>query len=155
MYIYIYIVFRPYECISLNCSLTCLKPIIKEWAMTSLGCDLLQLMGICTDNWTRLLRNWPSTEYMRTSLGRRDGLISAQVTTWRVLRSAHPAVPNDAVCIFSCEYLSETAKSNWAVKRIYLSIGESARWADLTIRLVVKANSRSARIDKQAHCIII
>ena len=49
---------------------------------------------------------------------------------------------NDAVCIFSYEYLSETAKSNCAVKRI----GESARWDDLTIRLVVKANSMSARI---------
>ena len=49
---------------------------------------------------------------------------------------------NDAVCIFSYEYLSEMAKSNCAVKRI----GESARWADLTMRLIVKANSMSARI---------
>ena len=48
---------------------------------------------------------------------------------------------NDAVCIFSYEYLSDTVKSNCAVK----FIGESARWADLTIRLVVKANSVSAR----------
>ena len=47
---------------------------------------------------------------------------------------------NDAVCNFSYDYLSEAAKSNCAVKRI----GESARWADLTIRLVVKANSMSA-----------
>ena len=47
----------------------------------------------------------------------------------------------DVVTIFSCEYLSETAKSNCAVKRIE----ESARWADLTIRLVVEANSMSAR----------
>ena len=27
-------------------------------------------------------------------------------------------LPNDAVCIFSYEYLSETATSNWAVKHI-------------------------------------
>ena len=33
------------------------------------------------------------------------------------------------------------AKSNWTAKRI----GESARSADLTIRLVVNANSMSAR----------
>ena len=38
---------------------------------------------------------------------------------------------NDAVCIFSYEYISETAKSNWSVK----SIGDGARWADLTIRI--------------------
>ena len=50
----------------------------------------------------------------------------------------------DAVCIFSYEYLSEAAKSNSAVKRIH-GIRESARWADLTIRLIVKANSMSAR----------
>ena len=37
---------------------------------------------------------------------------------WQVLGSAHLAIPNDAVCIFSYEYLSETAKSNWTVKRI-------------------------------------
>ena len=48
---------------------------------------------------------------------------------------------NDAVCIFSYEYLSETVKSNCAEKRI----GESARWADLAIRLVVKSNCMSAR----------
>ena len=48
---------------------------------------------------------------------------------------------NDAVCIFSYEYLSETVKSNCSVN----CIGESARWADLTIRLVVKANSVSAK----------
>ena len=47
----------------------------------------------------------------------------------------------DAVCIFSYEYLSETAKLNCAVKRI----GESARRADLTIRLAVKASNMSAR----------
>ena len=58
-----------------------------------------------------------------------------------MLRSAHLAVPNNVVCIFSYEYLSETAKLNRTVKRI----GESARWADLTIRLVVKPNSMSAR----------
>ena len=46
----------------------------------------------------------------------------------------------DAVCIFSYEYLSETEKSSCAVKRIE----ESARWADLIIRLVVKANRMSA-----------
>ena len=38
-------------------------------------------------------------------------------------------------------YIFETAKSNCAVKRM----GESARWADLTIRLVMKAKSMSAR----------
>ena len=48
---------------------------------------------------------------------------------------------NDAVCIFSYEYLSETEKPNCAEKRI----GESARWDDLTIRLVVKVNCTSAR----------
>ena len=60
---------------------------------------------------------------------------------WRVLRSTHVAVPNDVVCIFSYEYPSEKAKSNWVVKRI----GGSARWADFIIRLVVKINSMSAR----------
>ena len=35
----------------------------------------------------------------------------------------------------------QAEKSNWAVKRF----GESGRWADLTIHLVVKANSMSAR----------
>ena len=49
---------------------------------------------------------------------------------------------NDAVCIFSYEYLSETTKSNCAMKRF----GQSARWADLTIHFVVKANSMSKRI---------
>ena len=48
----------------------------------------------------------------------------------------------DAVCIFSYEYLSETVRSSYAVK----CMGESARWADLTIRLLVKANSMSSRI---------
>ena len=42
----------------------------------------------------------------------------------------------------SMHSLIKTAKSNWAVKRI----GESERWADLTIRLLVKANSMSAII---------
>ena len=57
----------------------------------------------------------------------------------------------DAVCIFSYEYLSETARSSCAVK----CMGESARWADLTIRLVVKANSMSSRISfimRPSHC---
>ena len=58
--------------------------------------------------------------------------------TWVRVDCHTLAVPNDAVCIFSYEYLSET---NWAVKRI----GESVRCADLTIRLAVKANSMSAR----------
>ena len=44
---------------------------------------------------------------------------------------------NDAVCIFSYEYLSKTAKSNFAVKRIR----GSARWADFTIRPTVNANT--------------
>ena len=48
---------------------------------------------------------------------------------------------NDAVCIFLYEYLSESAKSNCAVKRI----GESVRWADLTISLVMKNNIMSVR----------
>ena len=43
------------------------------------------------------------------------------------LGSAHLAVPNDAVYIFSYEYPSETANLNCAVQRK----GESARWADL------------------------
>ena len=55
---------------------------------------------------------------------------------------------NDAVCIFSYEYLSETAKSNCAVKRL----GESARWANLTI---VKINSMSARRVSSLRYIII
>ena len=100
------------------------------------------------------LNTHSNQEYMHTaSLGRRNGLISAQINHikpeplrkglmwWRVLRSAHLAVPNDVVCIFSYEYPSEKAKSNWVVKRI----GESARWADLIIRLVVKINIMSAR----------
>ena len=50
---------------------------------------------------------------------------------------------NDAVCrtIFSYEYLFEAAISNRAVKRL----GESVRWADLTIRLIVKTNSMSVK----------
>ena len=43
------------------------------------------------------------------SLGMRYGLISARVTT---SRSDHLAVPNDAVCIFLYEYLSEMSKLN-------------------------------------------
>ena len=58
---------------------------------------------------------------------------------WR----AHLAVPNDAVCIFSYEYLFKAAKSNWAVKRF----GESARWTDFTILLLVKANSCMSAIN--------
>ena len=80
------------------------------------------------------------------SLGGRDGLNSAQVTTpSHIIPSpslvAHLAVSNDAVCILSYEYLFKAAKSDCAVKRI----GESVRWADRTIRLVVKANNMSAR----------
>ena len=88
---------------------------------------------------TARLSQWVKYVLMHTaSLGRRDGLISALVTTsspsllgeglmwWRVLRSAHLAVPNDAVRIFSYKNLSETA--------------------DLTIRLVVEANSVSVII---------
>ena len=55
-----------------------------------------------------------------------DGLI-----WWLVLRSAHLAIVRIS---------SETANSNWAVKRI----GESASWADLTILLVYSENSMSA-----------
>ena len=90
--------------------------------------------------------------YAYASLGRRDGLISAQSPHQsRAFRRGRDVVTiaeisssrrtNDAVCIFSYEYLSKTGKSNCTVKRI----GESARWADLTIRLVVKANSVSAK----------
>ena len=95
--------------------------------------------------------------YMHTaSLGKPDGFILAQFTLmwWRVLRSVYLAVPTDALCIFSYKYLSETVKSNWSVKRM----GQSARWADLTIRLIVKANSMSARIfkcDLFLHLIIV
>ena len=49
---------------------------------------------------------------------------------------------NDAVCIFSYEYLSETAKSNCEVKRI----GESARWASLTI---------TCRSENQQHALLL
>ena len=83
------------------------------------------------------------------SLGRRDGHKSPhQARAFRrgldVVTSAEirpSRRTNDAVCFFSYEYLSETAKSNCAVKRME----ESARWADLTIRLVVEANCMSAR----------
>ena len=61
------------------------------------------------------------------------------VTSAEISPSRHT---NDAVCIISYEYLSETVKSNCAVKR---RLWECARWADLTIRLVVKANSVNAR----------
>ena len=57
------------------------------------------------------------------------------------------AVRNAAVCIFSYEYISETAKSNWTVKRI----GERAGWTDLTIRLVVKVNNMSERNGHISH----
>ena len=77
--------------------------------------------------------------YLSTSHHIKPGPLGEGLMWWLVLRSAHLVVPNDAVCIFWYEYLSETAKSNWAVKRIR----QSARWADLTIRLVVKANSKS------------
>ena len=73
------------------------------------------------------------------SLGRQDGLILAQVTIQaQAFRRGLDEVKsadinpsrrtNDAVCIFSYEYL----KSNWAVTRR----GESARWAHPTIRLI-------------------
>ena len=52
------------------------------------------------------------------------------VTSAEINPSRHT---NDAICIFSYEYLSETAKSNSVLKRI----GDSARWADVTIHLVV------------------
>ena len=55
-------------------------------------------------------------------------------------------LPNYDECNFSYEYLSKTAKSNCAVKRM----GESVRWADLTIRLTVKANNMSAIACMQA-----
>ena len=58
----------------------------------------------------------------------------------RVLRSAHLAIPTMPYA-FSRVILSETVKSNCAEKRI----GESARWADLAIRLVVKSSCMSAR----------
>ena len=80
------------------------------------------------------------------SLGRRDGLISAQVTFRREIDTVMSAEispsghTNDAIYSFSYKNLSETATSNSAVKRI----GESARWADLPIPLVVKANSMNA-----------
>ena len=48
---------------------------------------------------------------------------------------------NDAECIFSYKYLSQTVKSNSSVKRI----GESAGWAH-PICLVVKTNGMSARM---------
>ena len=74
-----------------------------------------------------------SPHQARASRRALDVVTSAEISPSRL--------PNDAVCIFSYEYLSETVKSNYAVKRI----GESVRWAGLTIRLVVKANSMSAR----------
>ena len=71
--------------------------------------------------------------YAYSSLGRRDELepLGDGLMWWLVLRSAHLAIVRIS---------SETANSNWAVKRI----GESASWADLTILLVYSENSMSA-----------
>ena len=90
-------------------------------------------------------------EYMQTtSLGRRDELIPAQVIPFRggldVVTSDEISPSrrsNDAVglCIFLANIYLERQKSTCAVKRIW----ESARWAYLTIRLVVEASSMSAR----------
>ena len=88
-------------------------------------------------------------DYMHTaSMRRRNGLISAQVTTSRKARAwcgdkcrDQPIEPYQRCSMHFLVRISETAKSNCAVKRI----GESARWDDLTIRLVAKANSMSAR----------
>ena len=62
-----------------------------------------------------------------------DVVTSAEISPYRRT--------NDAFSLLSYEYISETSKSNCAVKRF----GESAKWPDLTIRLVVKANSMSTR----------
>ena len=56
-------------------------------------------------------------------------------TSAEISPSRCTCVPNDAVCTWN-------AKLSWAVK----CIGESERWADLTIRLVVKVSSMSARM---------
>ena len=88
------------------------------------------------------------------SLGRRDRLISAQVTHQaRAFRRGLDVVTSaeispsrrtqHAVCIFSYESI-EGGKIELSSKVNYF--GENARWADLTIRLVVKANSMSARM---------
>ena len=57
-------------------------------------------------------------------------------------------VPNDAVCIFSYEYLFETAKSNWAVKRKWWEMGLSHHTPTARVRdglISPYANSQSAR----------
>ena len=80
------------------------------------------------------------------SLKMRDGLISSQVTT------SSQSLQARAWCGDECldqsispypmmQYVFFRTKSNWSEN------GEIARWADLTIRLIVKANSMSARVD--------
>ena len=59
-----------------------------------------------------------------------------------VLRSAHLAIPTMPYALSRTNICRKIVKSNCAVKR---RLWECARWADLTIRLVVKANSKNAR----------
>ena len=79
---------------------------------------MLEVVGLCCENVA------DERHYMHTaSLGMRDGLISSQVTTSsRAFRRGLDVVTsaeisqsrhtNNAVCIFSYEYLFETVKSD-------------------------------------------
>ena len=100
-----------------------------------------------------MTNNFNPAYYMHrltASLRMRDGLISAQVTAssgdecWDQPISPYPTM--QYTCIFLYEYLSETA--NWTVIWTVNRIWESASWTDLSIRLVLKANTMSARISK-------
>ena len=79
--------------------------------------------------------------YLSTSHHIKPETLGECLMWWRVLRSAHLAVPNDAVCIFSFNtYLNrQNQTEQWSVL-------ESERWANLTIRLVVKTNSMCTEI---------
>ena len=82
-----------------------------------------------------------SKDHMHTaSLGRRDGLISAQVPPHQALDVPMMPYAFSSTNIY-LKWLCR--KSTCAVK----CIGESARWADHTMHLVVKANSMSARTE--------
>ena len=72
------------------------------------------------------------------SLGRRDGLISVQVTISSSTPSRYTQICS---MYFLLRIYIQTAKSNRAVKRI----GEGVRCVDLTICLIVTDNSMCAR----------
>ena len=106
-------------------------------AMTPYTCNLLVILNsspLCTNSGIICIRHRWEGE-MGSSQHKSPHQARALRRVLDVVKSAQISPSrrtNDAVCMFSYEYLSEMAKSNCVVKRI----GETVRWSDLTIRLV-------------------